>query len=160
MSSPSPPRDAVGLDVLDEEHAQVFKRALRNILRTEVAEFTYAQILDGLPTEQSLSDSYVFMEGHPVYELKHEEICEGYLEKAREFRSRFDASSLCVDESVGNTLPQFPITSALSEHYAKYCSFIKGASGLSRHLARFQGIPSTAHRNGCCCLPPNSGLPV
>lgn len=100
MSSSSPTRDLVGLDLLDDEHVQTFKQALMNILMTDVAELTYAQILDGLPTEQSLHDSFVFMEGHPVYQLEHKEICEGYLEKAREFRSQFDPSSLLFDQAV------------------------------------------------------------
>lgn len=71
-----------------------------NVLRTKVAEFTFAQILDGLPTEQSLNDSYFYMEGHPVYELEHKELCEGYFEKAREFRCRFDPSSLLFNQVV------------------------------------------------------------
>lgn len=71
-----------------------------NILMTAVAEFTYAQILDGLPTEQSLNDPYVYMKGHPAHELEHKELCKGYLDKTREFRSRFNPSSLLFNQAV------------------------------------------------------------
>jgi hypothetical protein len=40
------------------------------------------------------------MEGHPVHELEHKELCEGYLDKTREFRSRFDPSSLLINQAV------------------------------------------------------------
>ncbi|KAK7425893.1 hypothetical protein QQZ08_007607 [Neonectria magnoliae] len=88
------------LDVLDDEHIVTFRRALRRILATPLAEFTYAQILDGLPTEESLEDSYVYMESHPVYKLGHKDLCEGFLEKARSFRTSFDPSNLRFKQSV------------------------------------------------------------
>lgn len=44
-------------DLLDKDHLQAFRRALLNILATDLAEFAYAQILDGLPTEQFFNES-------------------------------------------------------------------------------------------------------
>ncbi|KAK7397905.1 hypothetical protein QQX98_012725 [Neonectria punicea] len=87
----APMKDA---DVLDDVHRETFRRALMRVLATPLAEFTYAQILDGLPTEQSFKDSYFFMDRHPVYELEHVELCKGFLDKAREFRANFNPSDL------------------------------------------------------------------
>lgn len=90
----------VGIDALEEHHRSVFRRALSNLLATEVAEFTYAQILDGLPTVESQNESHPRLEGHPVYELDHRELCAGSLDKAREFRAHFDPSVLLFKEQV------------------------------------------------------------
>ncbi|KAK1766304.1 hypothetical protein QBC33DRAFT_579124 [Phialemonium atrogriseum] len=71
-----------------------------NILTTELAEFTYAQILDGLPTQQAIFDSCQWIHDHPTCQLKHEKLCDGFLEKAREFRSHFDPSTLVFGKDV------------------------------------------------------------
>ena len=94
-----------GLDMLDDEHRQVFRRAFANVLKTKLAEFTYAQILDGLPTEETILETCDLIYDHPVFELKHTSLCDGVLEKVREFRSHFDPSTLVFDESVGQTKP-------------------------------------------------------
>ncbi|KAF5002015.1 hypothetical protein FDECE_10757 [Fusarium decemcellulare] len=86
------------IDALGEYHKEVFLRALSNLLSTDLAEHTYAEILDGLPTKDSLRESYLYLEGHPVYELNHSEICEGSLEKAREFRASLNPSSLRFEQ--------------------------------------------------------------
>lgn len=88
------------LESLNEKYKFAAERAIRNIISTDVAEQTYAQILDGLPTEQSLEDSYVWIEGHPVYELKHKEICAGFIEKARHFRDQFNITDLSFEKTV------------------------------------------------------------
>ena len=93
---PPPPGPQASLDVLDEEREQTFRRALLNVLSTDVAEFTYSQLLDGLPTVDSLSESYPRMRDHPVHELEHVEVCDGYIEKAREMRSNIHFSDLAL----------------------------------------------------------------
>ncbi|KAH7121826.1 hypothetical protein B0J13DRAFT_589563 [Dactylonectria estremocensis] len=93
-STKTPDIEVKYLDVLDDQHMVTFRWALRRILATPHAEFAYAQILDGLPTEESLEDSYVYMESHPVYSLGHRNLCEGYLEKARDFSAKFDPSDI------------------------------------------------------------------
>lgn len=90
---------------LDTEHQESFRRAISNLFATDLAERAYAQILDGLPTQQSLRDSYFWIEGHPVYEIPHKEICKGFIEKAREFRATFDPSSLEFKPSVSLNMP-------------------------------------------------------
>ena len=99
MDSIQQPPEA-SLDILDSHHAQTFRQALMNILMTEHAEFTYAQILDGLPTEDALLESWRGMRTHPVFELKHATLCQGSLEKARDFRSRFDPLHLSFGVNV------------------------------------------------------------
>ncbi|KPM42479.1 hypothetical protein AK830_g4052 [Neonectria ditissima] len=88
------------ISMLESPHKDVFSQALMNILSTDLAEFTYAQILDGLPTVESFRESYVWMEGHPVYELDHTQLCEGFLEKARQFRDQFDLLQLAFKKSL------------------------------------------------------------
>ncbi|KAF4336803.1 hypothetical protein FBEOM_9337 [Fusarium beomiforme] len=99
---------------LDENHAQTLDRAVRNVLQTEVAELTYAQILDGLPTEKSVNDSYPFIEDHPVYTSKHTDICPGFIDRAREFRAQFGLSLLKYDPE---TISKFQNTVTGSQEY-------------------------------------------
>jgi hypothetical protein len=82
------------LDILDDDHRQILDRGIRNILSTEAAELAYAQILDGLPTEDSLWDGFDFVEDHPVQTIEHDEICPGFIEKARESRAQFELGRL------------------------------------------------------------------
>ena len=77
-------------DLLDDARRHTFERALMNILSTDIAELSFVQILDGLPTERYLDHSYVLMRGHPVHELKHRQLCDGFLEKVREFSAQFN----------------------------------------------------------------------
>lgn len=86
--------------LLDEVHLRLFRRALLNILSTDLAELTYAQIIDGLPTVQSFKESYDYMKGHPVYELDHTDVCPGSLDTAREFRSKLEISDLRFEKRV------------------------------------------------------------
>lgn len=82
LCPPPPPSDPqVSLDVLDEECEQTFRQALLNVFSADVAEFAYAQPLDGLPTANSLSESYLQMRDHPVPELEHVELCDRVIEE-------------------------------------------------------------------------------
>jgi hypothetical protein len=62
------------------------------VLYTKVAEQTFAQIIDGLPTSQSFSEFHWTPDGHPV--IAHSELCPGMVEKACEFRANFKATML------------------------------------------------------------------
>ncbi|KAF4951552.1 hypothetical protein FSARC_12883 [Fusarium sarcochroum] len=91
----TPPQETTqSLDLLDDDRRHTLNQAVRNVLNTEVAEHTYAQILDGLPTEKSLTDSFPYFKDRPVYAINHVEICPGYIERAREFRKEFNLSQL------------------------------------------------------------------
>lgn len=82
------------VDVLDGDHRNALNRAIANILSTKVAEVAYAQMLDGLPTQDALWDSFHFVEDHPVEIIGHSEICPSFIEKAREHRKRFELGHL------------------------------------------------------------------
>ncbi|KAI6758791.1 hypothetical protein HG530_011031 [Fusarium avenaceum] len=88
------------VEFLKNDRRQILKRAVGNVLGTEVALLTYAQILDGLPTKQSLLDSTGICTGykdHPVLAMQHNKICPGFVGKAREFRAKFDIAVLEFD---------------------------------------------------------------
>ncbi|KAL2272324.1 hypothetical protein FJTKL_06951 [Diaporthe vaccinii] len=78
------------LGLLDAEHMAVFRNALDKILLSDIAETTYSEILDGLPTKDSWLEFDVWQEGHPVNVLGHKELCAGTREKARRLRAEFD----------------------------------------------------------------------
>lgn len=100
MSSVAVSNTTGHINSLDVEHRETFHRALANILSTDTAELTYAQLLDGLPTSESFTDSYLWLARHPVYELEHKQLCDGYLEQAKEYRAQFDPANLSFEQSV------------------------------------------------------------
>ncbi|KAM0209437.1 hypothetical protein ACHAQI_006484 [Fusarium lateritium] len=75
------------IEVLDLEHRQAFEQALMRVLGTDVAEKTFAQIIDGLPIYESYAEFHWPQDGHPA--THHTKLCSGMLDKAREFRSAF-----------------------------------------------------------------------
>jgi hypothetical protein len=82
----------------------VFCRAISNLLSTELVLFTFAQIIDGLPTADVAWDRrYPDLHGeHPIEQ--HEDICPGVLDRARQFRRDFDPSILSFDPKVSLAL--------------------------------------------------------
>lgn len=81
-------------------HNRVFVRALNNVLATDLALFTFAQIVDGLPIADVGWDRRLHMlQGdHPLDE--HEELCPGALEKARELQKNWEPSMLKFNPQV------------------------------------------------------------
>ncbi|KAK3899810.1 hypothetical protein C8A05DRAFT_46220 [Staphylotrichum tortipilum] len=82
-------------------HHQTFRRAVSNVLSTELALFTFAQIIDGLPTADVAYDRrFPGLDGvvHPIEE--HPNLCPGVMERTREIRDRFDRSILLFDLTV------------------------------------------------------------
>jgi hypothetical protein len=69
---------------LDAEHHAALIRAISNVLSTELALFTFAQIIDGLPTADVGWDrrSPGLAGEHPLD--SHEQLCPGAMDKARE----------------------------------------------------------------------------
>ncbi|KAK1831474.1 hypothetical protein QBC39DRAFT_391243 [Podospora conica] len=85
---------------LDAKRRDILIRAISNVVSTENAIFTYAQIIDGLPTadvawDRRLSGLYG---DHPLDE--HEELCPGAMEKAREVCQQWNVSMLAFDPQV------------------------------------------------------------
>lgn len=79
------------------QHYAMFSGAISNVLSTEIALFTYAQIIDGLPTDEVAYDrrSPGLHGDHPIEH--HVDLCPGALERAREFRQSFDPAILSFD---------------------------------------------------------------
>ena len=76
------------------EHYEFLLRALNNVLATEVALFTFAQIIDGLPIADVGFDrrDHGLHGDHPLDE--HTEICPGAMDKARELEREWDPTTL------------------------------------------------------------------
>ncbi|KAK8112194.1 uncharacterized protein PG998_008651 [Apiospora kogelbergensis] len=92
------PTHKLSIAELDEEHRLYFIRAITRLVSTEIAEVTYAQLIDGLPLSAVAGDRGYssFHNDHPIYEV-HEELCPGIMEKARKFRDDFQLETLRFD---------------------------------------------------------------
>ncbi|KAK4457235.1 hypothetical protein QBC42DRAFT_236814 [Cladorrhinum samala] len=90
------PKQMSDLGVLNHGHASIFKSALSRLLATDLAEFTLAQIVDGLPTTASFSEFHHYFHdtNHPVFALSHAELCPGVVEKTRRIINAFVPTSL------------------------------------------------------------------
>ncbi|KAK3313960.1 hypothetical protein B0H66DRAFT_567468 [Apodospora peruviana] len=88
------------LDTLDDAHRVPLTRAISNVLTTEIAETTYAQIIDGLPLASVADDTPggILSPAHPIN--RHKTLCPGALDKTRLFRAEFDPGSLRFDASL------------------------------------------------------------
>lgn len=95
-------------EVLDVNHQKIFATAMSNLLSTEIAEQTLAQILDGLPLRDvawSLR-AFDYNRSHPVF--SHVELCPGVLEMTRMLRDALDPSAMVLRTDVsfiGNLIP-------------------------------------------------------
>ncbi|KAK4040822.1 hypothetical protein C8A01DRAFT_35194 [Parachaetomium inaequale] len=80
------------------EHHRLFCRAVHNVLSTELALFTFAQIVDGLPTLDVAWDRRIpdiSVDDHPIE--AHAELCPGVMKRTREIRQQLDLSILTFD---------------------------------------------------------------
>jgi hypothetical protein len=85
---------------LDGKHRGLLERAIMRILSTELAEITYAQIIDGLPTGDVAYEGYTpVCGGHPIDSV-HDRLCPGMLEKTRQFRADFQPDVLMFNAKV------------------------------------------------------------
>jgi hypothetical protein len=95
---------------LPQQHRDVFEQALRNVLSTETAQMTYAQIIDGFPTTSVVRDrrgsGMNIDHDHPVFKTKHDTPCPAAWERLKEFHSSFDMDVLSMDTRVWRTYPR------------------------------------------------------
>ena len=85
---------------LEGEHHERLVRAIARILATELAETTYAQIIDGLPTGDVAYDGVVpRYDGHPI-DHAHDELCPDMLDKSRKLRDGFRPEILTFNSQV------------------------------------------------------------
>lgn len=82
------------IEILDDPHQEAVRLAITNILNTEIAETTYAQIVDGLPLVNVVRDVYgdLLWDDHPI--CAHTELGAGILDTTRKFRASFDPGTL------------------------------------------------------------------
>lgn len=88
--------------ITSEHHRQTLDRAIRNVLSTELAQFTYAQIVDGLPIADVAWDRRLpgIMGEHIIDD--HETLCPGALEQAQVYYKEWDPSTLNFDPEVSH----------------------------------------------------------
>lgn len=86
--------------VLDKKYHQEFTTALRNVLSTDIAEFTLSQILDGLPVAEVAQENLgtCTWEGHPVFE--HKELCDGVLDRFIDIREHLNVGVVNFEAGV------------------------------------------------------------
>ncbi|CAJ2500533.1 Uu.00g033860.m01.CDS01 [Anthostomella pinea] len=80
------------LEHLDPEHLDAATRAIHNLVSSEIAESTFSQIVDGMPTFMSYVEFHDPPDDHPIND--HETLCPGALEKTRELRAGFEPLTL------------------------------------------------------------------
>ncbi|KPM43020.1 hypothetical protein AK830_g3543 [Neonectria ditissima] len=99
VSDPRPEQQSI--QNLQIKHREIFTRAVSNVLSSPIAEVTFAQIVDGLPLSDVALDTYAgtVCPGHPLLD-ERVELSPGVLEKARQLRSTFDATTLRFDSKL------------------------------------------------------------
>lgn len=87
---------------LPQHYRDIFEQALRNVLSTEKAQLTYAQIIDGFPIVSVARDKHGhgIDFSHPIFQTNHDKVCHGAWERMEEFHSSFDIDVLSMDERV------------------------------------------------------------
>ncbi|KAK4244759.1 hypothetical protein C7999DRAFT_17031 [Corynascus novoguineensis] len=105
MTQPANRRPHVAIEMLDPEHCKILTHALQNVLSIGLAEITYAQLIDGLPTIDTVWEMRGIWapQGHPL--LNHKKLCKDALERARKFRDEFDPAVLRFDSLVRTEFP-------------------------------------------------------
>lgn len=116
-------------DVLDDRHQAVFQRAMTNVLATDLAELTFAQLVDGLPLwEVAINMSrHSHTNEEPV--CKHTELCPGAMDQARALRQTFDPLIMEIRSDVSST----PLGTIISELITADTKF--------KVLNRYQSVP-------------------
>ena len=103
--SNSPALSEANTSSLAEPHRHLLQVAIKEILKTPLAENAYAQIIDGLPTAESLKEFHDFYPTHPSIALGHHAVTDEALEQARQWRNDLDMKSLVFKSSVRPPLP-------------------------------------------------------
>ena len=90
--------------LLPTHHRETVTRAVRNVLSTDIAQITYAQIIDGVPIASVSRDTYdfgTFPIDHHLHD-KHEDLCPGVTETAKRLWAEFDLDSLRIPHQASN----------------------------------------------------------
>ncbi|KAK3997444.1 hypothetical protein QBC44DRAFT_354930 [Cladorrhinum sp. PSN332] len=123
--------------VLDDEHRQVFQTALTRVLAADLAESTYAEILDGLPTQTAwLETNHREPDDHPVFTLKHDSLSPRVLEKIRNFRQTFDPVQLTFSSTVISPISYISARSAANTFTQVLKDFLQATQGTKQFELR------------------------
>ncbi|KAG6353374.1 hypothetical protein INS49_007454 [Diaporthe citri] len=83
--------------ILNEPHRDAVASAISRVLSTEIAEITYAQIVDGLPLLQVFKDvhGHLICLDHPIHQ--HTQLKDNTLDTVRQIRNEFNPNILQFD---------------------------------------------------------------
>ncbi|KAI1258362.1 hypothetical protein F5Y18DRAFT_413908 [Xylariaceae sp. FL1019] len=82
----------ISLEHLDAEHLDAVMKAINKLVSCDVAENTYGQIVDGMPTTDSYFEFHWGQEGLLIYD--HESLCDGVIEKTKRLRQGLNPLTL------------------------------------------------------------------
>jgi hypothetical protein len=83
------------------EHDELLSRAVRNVLSTEIAEKTMAQLVDGLPIAgNNVKHRGALVERTHVLFTEHPMLCSAAAEKTRLLLDNFTTDQLSLDQTV------------------------------------------------------------
>ncbi|KAI1313266.1 hypothetical protein F5Y03DRAFT_406537 [Xylaria venustula] len=105
------PLGLITCDSLDTPHLDALSLAVSNLLATDLALATYAQLIDGLPISKVVRDTYTTQLNpqHPID--AHVALCPGALDKAKELRAGFKLKMLRFSPSLLQAYQSAPIHS-------------------------------------------------
>jgi hypothetical protein len=101
-SNPSPSSARIALSNLTPQHYSALERAMSNILSTDLASETFAQIVDGLPTRDVYQDYYGSYRDDYHSNLEPSQLAMGVVEA---YREDFSIGILQIDVKVPIYLP-------------------------------------------------------
>lgn len=90
-----------GVNELDSQHRDALTGAVLRLLDTDLAVETYGQIIDGVPLYHVAhgQQGHRIYIGHPLE--RHNALCPGVVDAARQFRAEFSMETLKFDTKVG-----------------------------------------------------------
>ncbi|KAK3896884.1 hypothetical protein C8A05DRAFT_48276 [Staphylotrichum tortipilum] len=131
---PPPDSQQLSLAELDGEHARLLSRAISRVLSTEIAETTYAQIIDGLPTTPVAYDRRSPPSNKHPLARAHRQLCPGMLKKARAFRDDFCPDTLTFGLKVNSRLTMTPSPHGAVQPLMEYRTSAPGSRAVKTRL--------------------------
>ena len=109
MTPPYAEYEPLPMEKLRTPHREILTRAIANVVASQIAKETFAQIVDGLPLSNVAWDSYsgCLCSLHPLLD-EHKELCPGVAEEAQKLCFSFDTSTLLMSSKVKKTPKQRP----------------------------------------------------
>lgn len=107
----------VSISNLTTEHLDIFVKTLSKVLSTNLAERTFSQVIDGLPT-CDVYDKYGECRREDID--AHEEPCPDSVEAFKRFRADFSPNTLEIDSKVGGSSTYHLFDRVYSHHARRY----------------------------------------